>query len=160
MGKFSMWGSLPFSVAELWYINNETKQSSPNSLLEGQLTTFQGASIILHLTLSPQTESTVACIHLQGNSQGNKIEQNSSNVPHGLKTTCFAATSFFPSSRVKRGRCARSGQHARSRMHQRAATYLVPLQRGAHQDHRSHRRDHIIRRGVLCLQREETPSDG
>lgn len=151
-----MWGSLPFSVAELWYINNEKRQSSPNSLLEGLLTTLQGASIILHLTLSPQTESTVVCIHLQGN----KTEQNCSNVPRGLKTTCFAATSFFPSSRVRRGRCARSGQHARSRMRQRAATYLIPLQRGAHQDHRSHRRDHIIRRGVLCLQREETPSDG
>lgn len=151
-----MWGSLPFSVAELWYINNEKRQSSPKSLLEGLLTTLQGASIILHLTLSPQTESTVVCIHLQGN----KMEQNCSNVPRGLKTTCFAATSFFPSSRVRRGRCARSGQHARSRMRQRAATYLIPLQRGAHQDHRSHRRDHIIRRGVLCLQREETPSDG
>lgn len=46
------------------------------------------------------------------------------------------------------------------RMCQRAATYLIPLQRGAHQDHRSHGRDHIIRRGMLCLQREETPSDG
>lgn len=139
---------------------NEKRQSFPNSLLEGLLTTLQGASINLHLTLSPQTESTVACIHLQGNSQGNKIEHNCSNVPRGLKTTCFAATSFFPSSRVRRGRCARSSQHARSRMCQRAATYLIPLQRGAHQDHRSHGRDHIIRRGMLCLQREETPSDG
>lgn len=40
-----------------------------------------------------------------------------------------------------------------------APTHLIALQRGAHQDHWPHGRYHIIRRSVLCLQRDEATLD-